>query len=105
MAKVYILNRGPHDYTDAGNFGELIYCTEGILDRFDISGMYTELCDQLINSSSDDYVLLTSLTSLCCIACSIMVSLHGELNLLIHTGSHYVGRHINFHNRMSKEYT
>lgn len=98
MPRVYILNRGPHDYTDAANFGELVYCTEGVLDKFDITGMFLGLRDRLQDSNPEDFILLTSLTSLCCVACSIMVALHGELHLLIHTGSHYVERSLNFYN-------
>lgn len=98
MTKVYILNRGPHDYTDAAHFGELVFCTEGTLDKFDIPGMFLTLRETLADSQPDDYILLTSLTSLCSVACSIMAVLHGELHLLIHTGSHYVERSLNFYN-------
>ena len=99
MPAVFILNRGPHDYTDAANFGSLVFCTEGVLDKSDVLGMRRALEEHLQDSEPEDYILLGSLTSLCCVACSIMVALHGELHLLIHTGSHYIDRSLHFHNQ------
>ena len=84
MPKVYILNRAAHDFSDAERFGELVYCTEGSLDKTDLQQMYRELSYALRDSEACDYILLTSLTSLCSIACAIFATTHGGLNLLIH---------------------
>ena len=96
MPLVYILNRGAHNYTDAERFGELIFCTDGSLDRYDTSQMYRELREAMLESHEDDYILITSLTSLCSIACAIFVSKHKALNLLIHKDSGYVERKLVF---------
>jgi hypothetical protein len=92
MTRVYIPNRGPHDYTEAEQYGRLVYCTEGSLDKFDVSQMFRELDDCFRNASPDDYILLTSLTSLCSVACAIFANKFGRLNLLIHRGQGYVER-------------
>ena len=92
MSKVYIVNRGPHSYTDAEQFGRLIYCTEGSLDRFDTAQMYRELRESMHDSEPEDYILLTSLAALCCVSCAIFAAKHQRLNLLLFNGSEYVSR-------------
>lgn len=94
--KVYVPNKGPHDYRDAEAFGELVFCTVGSLDKFDTAQMYRELADALHDSIPEDYILLTSLTSLCSIACALFGHKHGRLNLLIHNKDGYVVRTVIF---------
>ena len=96
MSRVYIPNRGPHNYDEAQKFGRLVYCTEGSLDKFDTAQMYRILSDSMKNSDEQDYILLTSLTSLCCIACGILSAKHQQLHLLIHQGGQYVRRSLYF---------
>jgi hypothetical protein len=98
MPKVYLLNKAGHDYSDAERYGELVTCTEGSLDKLDLQQMYRELSHAMQDSESCDFILLTSLTSLCCIACGIFSSKHGGLNLLIHTNSGYFERSVFFNN-------
>lgn len=94
MAKVYVLNRGPYDYSDAERFGELVYCTEGSLDKVDTTHMYRLLLPFMKESIPEDYILLTSLTSLCCVACAMFSYYNGRLNLLVHTAGGYIPRTI-----------
>jgi hypothetical protein len=96
MSYVYILNRAAHDYSDAERFGELVFCTEGSLDKLDLSQMYRELESAFEDSQADDYILLTSLTSLCSVACAIFALKHERINLLIHTRDGYVDRSLFF---------
>jgi len=44
----------------------------------------------------DDYILLTSLTSLCSIACSLFAHKFGRLNLLIFEEGEYLERTLTF---------
>jgi hypothetical protein len=100
VPRVYCVNRGPHDYSAAGAFGELVYCTDGTLDKFDIAQMCRELSESLKDSEECDYILLTSLTSLCSVACAVFASKHGCLNLLIYRPDYgYVARNVVFNNR------
>lgn len=93
---VYILNRGGHDYSEAEIFGDIVYCTEGNLDKWDSSQMYRELSAAMADSDREDYILLTSLTSLCSIACAIFGHKHACLNLLIHKDGTYLERKLVF---------
>lgn len=104
MPLVYITNRGPHDYSEAKQFGELIYCTDGSLNKFDTAQMYRELNDAMHDSCEDDYILITSLASVCCIACAIFAAKHQCLNLLIHKGDSYIVRQLYFKDQTSGNY-
>lgn len=90
MRRVYILNEGSHDYSGAEAFGELVYCTTGILQKTDINRMFLELDDILSSSEREDLVMLSSLTSLCATASAIMAALHGEVHFLIYHDGKYI---------------
>lgn len=100
MNKVYITNDSGHDYSDAVRFGKLVYCTQGTLDKQDTAGMYRELSIAMDDSGPDDYIVLSGLTSLCSIACSMYSMRHGHINLLVFVRRAYTVRHINFDNWM-----
>lgn len=94
---VYVVNKGPHSYDAALQYGQLIYCTDGSLDRYDTAQMYRELNDAMRDSQPEDFILLTSLNSLCCVACGLFAAKHQRLNLLIHTKDQgYAVRELNF---------
>lgn len=84
--KVYIPNKGLHDYTNAWSFGDLVFCTDGQVNRRDLHTMHSELSTAMDEAEEDDYILITGLTALCSIACGIFASRFGKLNLLIHEG-------------------
>lgn len=90
--KVYVPNRAPLDYSDAARFGEVVFCTEGSMDKFDVSQMYRELEEAMVDSSAHDYILVSSLTSLCCVACSLQVVKFGQLHLLLFKNDRYLER-------------
>ncbi len=103
MPLVYVVNRGGHDYTAAERFGEILYCTDGSLDRYDTSQMYRQLVQSLEDSEQEDYILLTSLTSLCSVACAIFAHKHGRLNLLLYKDDGYVERKLVFNGSYNKD--
>ena len=45
--KVYIVNKGVHDYSDAKRFGELVFLTEGSYNILSTSRMAREFTKQL----------------------------------------------------------
>jgi hypothetical protein len=92
VRRVYVLNRGGHDYSAAEVFGEVVYCTEGNLSKWDINQMYRIAEENLLDSEPDDYIVLTSLTSLCSIYSAVFAHKHGRLNLLIFKDGGYVER-------------
>ena len=89
---VYVVNKGPHDYSEAEAFGKLVFCTDGSMDRYDIAQMYREVAEAMRDSQEDDFILLTSLTTLCVVTCSVFVAKHSQLHLLLHTKEGYIPR-------------
>lgn len=98
MTRVYVVNKSGHDYRDAERFGTIVFCTTGPIDRWDISQMYREMVEAMYDSQEGDYILITSLTSLCSVACAVFAAKHQMLNLLIHKGQKYVSRSLHLKN-------
>lgn len=96
MAKVFVVNNGGHDYTDAMQYGTVVFCTTGVIDRTDTSTMFRELSDALANANPDDYLLITSLCSLCCIATGILADRFGKINFLMYDCGKYNVRTVTF---------
>ena len=96
MNKVYITNRSSHDHSDASRFGEVVYLTDGMVDRFDTNQMYREMYPVIYDSNPDDYILITSLTSLCSMACAMFACMHERVNLLLWKDGHYIERKHSF---------
>lgn len=95
---VYIVNKSSHDMDDAKRFGDLIFMTKGSQSRFATNNIYRQFLPILEGSQKSDYILLTGLTVMNVIACSIFVLLHKKLNLLIHRpkDNTYVERQLEF---------
>jgi hypothetical protein len=81
--KVFILSDGGHDYSDAERFGELIFLNVPAESKWDISYIYDFLREKLTDASPDDCLIVSSLTSICCVATAIMVEWFGRVNFLI----------------------
>lgn len=99
MRRVFIVNNGGHNYDDAKRFGELIFCTDKVIRKSDTAQMYRELNAAMVDSNPDDYLLVSSLTSLCIVAAGILAAAHGELHLLLYEGGQYVARDLMFDNQ------
>ena len=92
MPKVYIVNKSTHDFSGAEKFGQLIYMTEGRMNRFSTNDMMRKFGDAMRNSGEKDYILLCSLNVMNAVACSIFARKHGTLNLLLYKSGEYVER-------------
>jgi len=90
VRRVYILNEGTHDYSPAERFGELVFCTTGVLPKNDINRLAKELDNVLSESQPTDLIMLSSFASICAVAAAIMAALHGEVHFLtFHDGEYY----------------
>ena len=94
MARVFIVNRGGHNYSDAKRYGEPIYLSEGQLSKFAANKIYRKFAVALRESAPDDWILITSLTVMSCIACACFATLHGKLNMLLYKDGKYVDRRL-----------
>ena len=95
--KVFIPNKGHHDYTDAKRYGELIFVTKGIQNKFSVANMARCWEDALEYSQPTDYILQTSLSILTSIGvASFAVKHNGRVNLLLWGNGRYIVRTIIF---------
>lgn len=92
--RVYIMNNGGHDYSGAKKYGDLVFVTDELIDREDTAQMYHAVDVAMRDSTPDDYILISSLSSMCSVASAYFSALHGELHLLIHSRGEYVSRDI-----------
>ena len=92
MPTVYVINRGGHDYSAAKKYGPLVFLSEGPMSKYETSQIYRKFSMKLRESSSNDIIMLTGLTTMACIACACFAFLHGKLNLLLFKNDRYVER-------------
>jgi hypothetical protein len=92
--KVFIVNNGGHDYSDAKRFGEIVFCTDSVIRKDDVAQMYRELSVALSEARHDDYLLVSSLTSLCMVATAILADRFGEVHMLLFKDGQYVDREL-----------
>lgn len=89
MRRVFVLNEGSHDYSEAEAFGELVFCTRGLLPKHDINRLFLELEEVLGDAQRTDLIMLSSLSSLCSVASAIMAANHGEVHFLVYHDGKY----------------
>lgn len=102
MPTVYVVNRGGHDYSEATKYGHIVFLSEGPLNKYAVSQIYRKFAMQLRTSSPDDFILLTGLTGMACIACSCFAFLHGKLNMLLFKNGRYIDRKLNLSELLAK---
>ena len=94
MSKVYIVNRGSHDFGPAEEFGDLVILSDGPMDRYGTNNMYRVFKDKMKDSSSKDYIVPCSLNVMNIIAGAIFSHKHGRLNLLLFSKGRYLERNL-----------
>lgn len=84
MARVFIPNKGAgHDYSGAEEIGDLVYVTEGLINPFNTGALVRYWTQALEDSSPGDWIVMTSLNTICSIGAFLFGARHGQLNLLI----------------------
>lgn len=83
LPTVWVINRSAHDYSGAARWGIVRFMTDGPVNRYATGKIFRMLNEPLKKSQANDYILLTGLTVMACIACSIFALKHKKLNLLI----------------------
>jgi len=101
--KVYVTNRGGHSYEAAEKFGEIVYITEGTLNRFATSSLYRAFVDGMKDSQPQDYILITSMSIVNAIGAAVFARKHGCLNLLLYRSGEYILREIDIDSLITEE--
>jgi len=94
MPTVFIVNRSAHNYSKATEFGPLDYLSDGPMGRYEVNNIHRVFWEKLQHSQPDDLIVPCGLTIMSCIACAIMASLHGRINVLLYNRGKYMERNI-----------
>lgn len=82
MPTVFVTNKGGHDYTPAMKFGDIVYLSEGSINPYSVAKMYKQFSIHLLDSSPEDYILITGLAVMNSVASAIFARKHGRINWL-----------------------
>ena len=90
--KVYVVNRSSHDFSDAENYGTVVFLSIGPMNRYGTNNMHRQFEELMKDSSAEDYIVPCSLNVMNSIACAIFAHRHGTLNLLLFKDGRYIER-------------
>ena len=91
-ARVFIVNKSAHDFTAAEEYGEIIFLSEGSMNRYATNSMMRQFAEIMESSQGTDYIVPCSLNVMNSIACAIFAWMHGRLNLLLFKNGEYIER-------------
>lgn len=92
MRKVFIVNNSAHDFSSAKKFGELVFLSDGPINRYATNSMVRNFNELMAGSSPNDHIVPCSLNVMNSIACAIFAAAHGRLNLLLFKDGNYIER-------------
>lgn len=85
MPKVFVPNRSGHDFSPAKSFGDLVYVTDGLVNRYQVNQLYRLCMEALKDAGPDDYILVSSLTIINSIMAMILGARFGRVNFLLYS--------------------
>jgi hypothetical protein len=94
MTRVFIVNKSAHDFSEAQQYGEITFLSEGPMNRYSTNNMHRRFSEVLKDSTEDDYIVPCSLNVMNSIACAIFAKKHGRLNLLLFKDGKYIKRNL-----------
>lgn len=92
MSKVFIVNKSAHDFGPASEYGEIVFLSEGRMNRYSTNNMIREFEELFEGSEPTDHIVPCSLNVMNCVACAIFARKHGTLNLLLYKDGKYIER-------------
>ena len=96
MSHVYIVNRSAHDFSPAEKFGQIIFLSEGPMNRYSTNNMHRRFTEVMKDSNEHDYIVPCSLNVMNSIASSVFAVMHKRLNLLLFKEGEYLERNMVF---------
>ena len=100
MSHVYVVNKSTsksgtgHDFSPAERFGNIVFLSEGPMNRYSTNNMHRKFTDAMEGSNGEDYIVPCSLNVMNSIACAIFAVKHGKLNLLLFKDGEYLERNL-----------
>lgn len=98
MQKVFVINKGYHDYSDARRFGQIEFMSEGSLNKYCVGTILRQFKPFIDQSEGEDFILISSMSIASVLACSLFSVKHKRLNLLIFNAPQqkYYARRVRF---------
>lgn len=96
MSKVFIVNKSAHDFSAAEQYGEVVFLSEGPMNRYSTNNMHRLFTSVMEESEESDHIVPCSLNVMNSIACALFAVKHKKLNLLLFKGGTYLERNIVF---------
>jgi hypothetical protein len=87
--KVFIANKSYHNYSDAARFGDIVFVTEGDVNKFQIGKIYRDFEEALKESTERDFFVPTGLPILVGIGSAILAYKHGLVRYLLFKRGNY----------------
>jgi len=94
MRKVFIVNKSAHDFAPAKEYGELVFMSEGPMNRYSTNNMHRVFTDCMKDSGPEDFIVPCSLNVMNIIAGAVFARKHGRLNLLLFKEGEYIERNL-----------
>lgn len=92
--KVYVVNKSAHDFSEALKWGEIIFMSEGPMNRYAVNNMHRLFTESMKDSHPNDHIVPCSLNVMNIIAGALFAKKHGTLNLLLFNDGEYVERNL-----------
>ena len=92
MARVYIPNKSLHDFSGVSSFGEPVFVTEGLVDRYGVNQIARHCVAALKDAEEDDLILISSLPVITAVLSGLFTLRFGRLNLLLYRPASDDGR-------------
>jgi len=81
--RVFIINKGPQNYSGALKYGISIYLSRGMIDRFKVVALYRKFREILETSVEEDFFVPNGPATAAFVAGLIAGHMHRTVNLLI----------------------
>jgi hypothetical protein len=80
--QVFVPSKSHHDFSKAKNFGELVFLTQGQINRYDVNYIAQLCTEAMTDARAGDYIMVSSLSVITAVASAIFSARFGRLNLL-----------------------
>jgi hypothetical protein len=81
--KVYIPSKSFHNFNDAKRFGDLVFCTEGTINREDVQNITRLVVTAMEDCEAGDYIMISGLSVINSIMCALFAGKHKRINFLL----------------------
>lgn len=85
---IFVVSKGPHDYTRAEEHGTLYYMFPDKVNVFASDQLLKDIHEKLRGSSSDDFLIMSGNMLASAMAFSVLMAKHGVVNVLIYSFKH-----------------